>query len=389
MSLHDKSHTVSRSEWCIMFSQWQQGLKQTTHLRALCAAFTDGAQNISLAMQIICPEKFAAISELLRRAPRKSRSQHYSQGEADDELLKRERAYIENWRSKTGNTNEEGLIGLALSGGGIRSATFSLGVLQALARHDVLKYIDYISTVSGGGYIGLGLTWWLAGKTGSKETYGVDQATFPYGVADPGGPEKNPTPILTHLRKNASYLVPGGGINYLSGLAILIRAVLLNLLVWLPIAAALCVLLLVLGPIVSAHLSVTGISVDSIANPLTRLLETPENIETDWIKISYDLFYLLIWLGLGALGWYAVACVDFAFFTRLTHYLDDTKKRRQDRTPGKDFSDNYVNGPLIRWAVIVAIAAAVWLMGKFWGETLWAWLSENRRKLRCSISPSL
>jgi hypothetical protein len=148
---------------------------------------------------------------VLRRGPHESRSQHYAQREADDELLRRERAYIENWRSKTGNTKEKSLIGLALSGGGIRSATFSLGVLQALARHDVLKYIDYISTVSGGGYIGSGLTWWLAGKTGSKETYGVDGATFPYGVADPARPDEHPTPTLTHLRNNASYLVPGGG----------------------------------------------------------------------------------------------------------------------------------------------------------------------------------
>lgn len=47
-------------------------------------------------------------------------------------------------------------IGLALSGGGIRSATFSLGLLQALAksRRDALLRIDVLSTVSGGGYIG-------------------------------------------------------------------------------------------------------------------------------------------------------------------------------------------------------------------------------------------
>jgi patatin-like phospholipase len=45
-------------------------------------------------------------------------------------------------------------IGLALSGGGIRSATFSLGVIQSLARRDLLQRIDYLSTVSGGGYAG-------------------------------------------------------------------------------------------------------------------------------------------------------------------------------------------------------------------------------------------
>jgi predicted acylesterase/phospholipase RssA len=42
-------------------------------------------------------------------------------------------------------------VGLALSGGGIRSATFSLGVLIALAKRNILPQVDYLSTVSGGG----------------------------------------------------------------------------------------------------------------------------------------------------------------------------------------------------------------------------------------------
>ncbi|HMA20452.1 MAG TPA: hypothetical protein VKO87_06585, partial [Gemmatimonadaceae bacterium] len=46
------------------------------------------------------------------------------------------------------------LVGLAMSGGGIRSATTNLGMLQALARMQILPMVDYVSTVSGGGYIG-------------------------------------------------------------------------------------------------------------------------------------------------------------------------------------------------------------------------------------------
>ena len=45
------------------------------------------------------------------------------------------------------------LVGLALSGGGIRSATFNLGLLQALANGNAILSIDYISAVSGGAYI--------------------------------------------------------------------------------------------------------------------------------------------------------------------------------------------------------------------------------------------
>ena len=49
---------------------------------------------------------------------------------------------------------------LCLSGGGIRSATFALGVLQSLARRGLLGKFDYLSTVSGGGYIGSWLSSW-------------------------------------------------------------------------------------------------------------------------------------------------------------------------------------------------------------------------------------
>lgn len=51
------------------------------------------------------------------------------------------------------------LVGLALSGGGIRSATFCLGFLQELHRLRLLRIFDYLSTVSGGGYLG---GWWSA-----------------------------------------------------------------------------------------------------------------------------------------------------------------------------------------------------------------------------------
>jgi predicted acylesterase/phospholipase RssA len=53
----------------------------------------------------------------------------------------------------------DNLVGLALSGGGIRSATFNLGVLQGLASRNALWIFDYLSTVSGGGFVG---SWWSA-----------------------------------------------------------------------------------------------------------------------------------------------------------------------------------------------------------------------------------
>jgi hypothetical protein len=62
---------------------------------------------------------------------------------------------------------------LCLSGGGIRSAAFALGILQRIAALEVtskrkgeaqgsaLKQFEYLSTVSGGGYIGSWLSAWL------------------------------------------------------------------------------------------------------------------------------------------------------------------------------------------------------------------------------------
>ncbi len=61
----------------------------------------------------------------------------------------------------TARARSANLCGLALSGGGIRSATFNLGILQSLARHRLLGRCDYLSTVSGGGYIGAWLTAWV------------------------------------------------------------------------------------------------------------------------------------------------------------------------------------------------------------------------------------
>src|SRR4051812_35674042 len=46
------------------------------------------------------------------------------------------------------------LVGLALSGGGIRSASFTLGLVQALVKYGVIRHVDYLATVSGGSYVG-------------------------------------------------------------------------------------------------------------------------------------------------------------------------------------------------------------------------------------------
>ncbi len=61
-----------------------------------------------------------------------------------------------------------GTVGLAFSGGGIRSATFNLGFLQGMALLGLLKQFDYLSTVSGGGYIGTWFAAWVLREGGCE-----------------------------------------------------------------------------------------------------------------------------------------------------------------------------------------------------------------------------
>ncbi|SFO94170.1 Patatin-like phospholipase [Variovorax sp. OK605] len=82
-------------------------------------------------------------------------------------------------------------IGLSLSGGGIRSATFCLGVVQVLAQRNLLKDVDYLSTVSGGGYIGSFITSSIGAGANVSE------------IGAPYGPDPRP---VRHVRQNAKYL---------------------------------------------------------------------------------------------------------------------------------------------------------------------------------------
>ncbi len=161
-----------------------------------------------------------------------------------------------------------GASGLALSGGGIRSAVFNLGVLQALAKANLLRYFDYLSTVSGGGYIGASLTWYSA-RAANKAGAVLGDSDFVYGTDDPSEhvphrpkpDERNP---LEHLRRRGKYLIPGKGITLTSGVAIVLRGILLNLLVWFPIAVCIFGLLLYLGPHLKRLLIETGWSCDAM-----------------------------------------------------------------------------------------------------------------------------
>src|SRR5882672_7045423 len=81
---------------------------------------------------------------------------------APKDMIDAEKAYIKQYRTNTGREASDPVLGLALSGGGIRSASIALGVMQALAAAGKLQKFDYLSTVSGGGYVGSALTWFTS-----------------------------------------------------------------------------------------------------------------------------------------------------------------------------------------------------------------------------------
>lgn len=86
-------------------------------------------------------------------------------------------------------------IGIALSGGGIRSAAFNLGALQALQEKGILERAEYLAAVSGGNYIASALT---ISAAYADEEYDGDKPRWAA-----GSPEER------HLRSNTDYLAPG------------------------------------------------------------------------------------------------------------------------------------------------------------------------------------
>lgn len=158
-------------------------------------------------------------------------------------------------------TTAEGIdaIGFALSGGGIRSATFSLGVVQVLAEKGFLKEVDFLSTVSGGGYTGCFLTQRLGD--------GADQAV----VASPHGPDPDP---IRYLRQHAQYL----SIDSLKAKWAMVTATLAGMVLnWTAPLAVIAVL-----AVITEVIGATGVQVSKISMVGTGLLCLPTLMVYGW-----------------------------------------------------------------------------------------------------------
>lgn len=125
---------------------------------------------------------------------------------------------------------------LCFSGGGIRSATFNLGVIQGLAQKGLLDKFDYLSTVSGGGYIGGWLSAWI--KRHKDGLPGVIKK-----LSESSNTRVEPEEV-SHLRAFSNYLTPRLGVLSADAwtlVATFLRNMILNWMVLLPLLT--CVLM--------------------------------------------------------------------------------------------------------------------------------------------------
>jgi hypothetical protein len=205
---------------------------------------------------------------------------------------------------------------LCLSGGGIRSAAFSLGVLQALARKGLLARFQYLSTVSGGGYAGA----WLSSVIRDS---GGDLEAVQKMLAEPEAP-----PQLSNFREYTNYLTPQPGLaspDTWTGILLWLRNVLINWMIFLPALFA-----LTLAPIFYRDLI-------AVVTPVP-----------DWLFFVFGLISLGVAVYLGA--------------SHLPSHLSPARAERtaRSRSNGAEarFVQRWIVWPTLGWAFLVPVIAA-------------------------------
>jgi hypothetical protein len=161
-----------------------------------------------------------------------------------EDLLRAEREEVAKLRAKRNMFLPEDAptVGLAFSGGGIRSATINLGILQGLAKYKLLRRIDYLSTVSGGGYIGGWLSRWIY-------ELGIEKVEEQLGKPDHCVGEVEPAPVR-FLRDYSNYLTPRTGLlgaDAWAAVATYLRNVMLNQTILIAFLGAILFLPWILG----------------------------------------------------------------------------------------------------------------------------------------------
>jgi hypothetical protein len=305
---------------------------------------------------------------------------------------------------------DKALVGLAFSGGGVRSATFNLGVLQALADFGLLKYFDYLSTVSGGGYIGGWLAAWIKrdGDLGNVEKQlkltRADQSwarrqelramgdkieAKPLDLGEPR--QEEPEPIY-HLRAYSSYLAPWLGFfsadvwvliatylrNFLLNQAVLLPAVLfvlfaVRLVYWayFPGHSAWWSPVLAMAGVVVCWLLAFGWVIYSLGR--LREFNQPRGARKKHLQLGPNMLHLLVLLPMLIAS--VLTCRRFVpqqtdpgqaensvlfFWSDFGDVFD-----RLGQVVGKLTSSEFATDP--RWRLATALAAALVIAAFFWG----------------------
>ena len=102
-----------------------------------------------------------------------------------NKIIEQESAHIQK-------SPDEKQSGLSISSGGIRSASFAMGVLQALVADEQLEKMD------------------------SGKAYGTQSDNFPFGRKREGNKHNDKNAILDFIRQHGNYLIPGHGLGALS-----------------------------------------------------------------------------------------------------------------------------------------------------------------------------
>ena len=135
-----------------------------------------------------------------------------------EELQRLENEWLTERQKAVGETrSSRNYVGIGLSGGGIRSATICLGVFQALARHKLLHHVDYLSSVSGGGYFAAFLGRLFGRNIGEGTNKNNAAAVEALLAANPDSPP------VRNVRDFGRYIAPGGAGDVLNILAIFLR----------------------------------------------------------------------------------------------------------------------------------------------------------------------
>ena len=141
-----------------------------------------------------------------------------------NDVKQAEKDWLQKRRQQVGVNPDAPTIGVSFSGGGIRSASFHLGVLQALNQSNLLDKVDYLSSVSGGGYIASWFSWIRAQiPTSNNQHFRNLQVASGRGS------------VIDWVRTECNYLVSGNGFSSWTLMAAIIGGALLNILVILPI----------------------------------------------------------------------------------------------------------------------------------------------------------